>query len=82
MTRGRGLPFAWAVAMALVLAALGLQVAYADEARRCLQDDVLALCQGPLAAWVTPVTLLAGGFLVAIGLWLIGPTHGGAFRSR
>jgi hypothetical protein len=61
--------------MALVLTALGLQVVYADSARRCLGDDALALCQGPLYAWVTPVTLLAGGILVIVGLWLILANH-------
>jgi hypothetical protein len=63
----------WAVALGVVLAALGLQVQYADSTRRCIQDsqDLLALCQGPLDAWVTPATLLAGCVLVAIGLWLI-----------
>jgi hypothetical protein len=60
----------WAVALGVVLAALGLQVQYADSTGRCIQDsqDLLALCQGPL---VTPATLLAGCVLVAIGLWLI-----------
>ena len=71
MTRRRGMALAWAAAMVLVLKALGLQIAYAEGTRRCLEEDLLALCQGPLEAWVTPITLLAGGFLVIVGLWLI-----------
>jgi hypothetical protein len=64
---------AWAVALGLVLAALGLQVAYAEGIRRCVDDNEgnLVLCQGPLDAWVGPLTLLAVGVLLAIGLWLI-----------
>lgn len=80
MTRRRGLASAWAVATGLVLAALGLQVGYADGARRCTQEDLLALCQGPLDPWVTPVTLLAGGVLLIVGLWLIFAARAGENR--
>ena len=65
----------WTVALVAVLLGLGFQVSYADEVRRCQSGDLLALCAGPLANWLMPVSVAVGVALVLVGAWrlAIGP---------
>lgn len=59
----------WTVAMAVVIAGLGLQIQYATETSRCLLDPRLGLCSGPLPAWLMPATVVAGLLLTAVATW-------------
>ncbi len=65
----RGTWLAWGAALTLVLVGLGLQVRYAEDAKRCASVDLLALCSGPLAGWLMPVTVTLGVAIVLVAGW-------------
>lgn len=55
--------------LVMVVLCLGWQVSYADEIRRCMSGEMLALCAGPLPDWLMPATIALGVALAAIGGW-------------
>jgi hypothetical protein len=71
----RLMPLRWAAGVVLAGVALGWQALYELGVRGCRRDfaDLLALCDGPLDAWVLPLTMTAALILVAVGIWRLVP---------